>query len=67
MATLYKAELIDSGTPWLQIWDQMYQGLLPYAREVLGRLDYYVEHGLKVPSSDTALEGGEKSIPASFE
>jgi hypothetical protein len=59
MATLYKAELIDSATPWVQLWDQMYQGLLPYAREVLGMLDYYVERGLKVPSPDSALSAEE--------
>lgn len=55
MATLYAAQLIENETPWLEIWNRMYEGLLPYARQILVSLGYYAERDLEVPSANAPL------------
>jgi hypothetical protein len=52
MPTLYAAQLIETETPWLEIWNRMYKGLLPYARQILVVLGYCVERDLEVSSPD---------------
>jgi hypothetical protein len=57
--TLYAAQLSEPETPWPEIWNRMYQGLVPNARQILALLGYYVEHDLHVPPPDAPLTADE--------
>jgi hypothetical protein len=59
MPTVFAAQLIETETPWLEIWNRMYKGLLPYARQILVMFGYYVERDLEVPSPDAPLTNEE--------
>jgi hypothetical protein len=52
MPTLPKAQLTESETPWLEIWDRMYRGLSPNRGPILTALGFYAEHDLPVPGID---------------
>ena len=55
MPTRYAAQLVETETPWLEIWKGMYNALLPRARQILDHLGYYAERDLQVPVDGTPL------------
>src|SRR2546421_10780175 len=55
MPTRYAAQLVETETPWLEIWKRMYNALLPRARQILDHLGYYAERDLQVPVEGTRL------------
>lgn len=59
MPTVYKAELTETETPWLRIWQQMEMGLQSNARQILGMLNYYCERDLDVPATTSSLTKDE--------
>jgi hypothetical protein len=60
MPTLYKAQLVESETPFLKIWRRMYVGQRPNARQILDMLGFYQERGLAVPLPKKRLSTEEK-------
>ncbi len=60
MPTISKAQLAEPETPMLEIWDRMFNGLIPNARAVLDSLNYYTERDLQVPSQGSELTEDEK-------
>jgi hypothetical protein len=60
MPTLYKAQLIEPETPMLEIWERMFNGLIPNARAILDFLGFYAERGLPIPNNETELTEEEK-------
>ena len=59
MPTLYHAQLTEKETPWVEIWDGMYQGLVPHARPILDMLGYYAERDLQIPDAGIGLTPDE--------
>jgi hypothetical protein len=59
MPTLYAPQLIESETPWLTIWDRMFDGLRPVARQILTMLNYYARRDVDVPPPETPLTSEE--------
>jgi hypothetical protein len=59
MPTLYVADLVERETPWPEIWQQMYDGLLPKARQILSILSYYFHRDLPLPASGVPLSAEE--------
>ncbi len=60
MPTIHKAQLTEPETPMPEIWDRMFEGLIPNARPILDSLGYYVERDLQVPGQESELTGDEK-------
>jgi hypothetical protein len=60
MPTSYKAQLIEPETPMPEIWDRMFDGLVPNARAILDFLGYYVERDLRLPGAESELTEEEK-------
>ena len=60
MPTKHKAQLTEPETPMPEIWDRMFEGLIPNARPILDCLGYYVEHDLQIPGQETELTEDEK-------
>jgi hypothetical protein len=52
--------LIEPETPMLEIWDRMFEGLIPNARAILDSLEYYAERDLQIPSQESELTEEEK-------
>jgi hypothetical protein len=60
MPTIHKAQLTELETPMPEIWDRMFKGLIPNARVILDRLDYYAERDLQIPSPESDLTEEEE-------
>jgi hypothetical protein len=60
MPTKYKAQLTEPETPMPEIWDRMFDGLIPSARAILDSLGYYVERDLQIPGQESELTEDEE-------
>jgi hypothetical protein len=60
MPTIYKAQLTEPETPMLEIWERMFNGLIPNAPAILDFLGYYAEHDLPIPNLEGELTEEEK-------
>lgn len=60
MPTLHKPRLTESATPMLEIWDQMYEGLVPNARLILGIINHYDRHDVPASIQGSGLSEQEK-------
>jgi hypothetical protein len=61
MPTLAKAELTESATPMLEIWDRMLEGLLQNGRLILDAIGYYAEYDLLIPDTERKFSEREKT------
>ena len=57
MPTVYKAQMVETETPWVDIWNRMYEGLS--ARRILHMLDCYSRNDIELPRPGTPLTQDE--------
>jgi hypothetical protein len=59
MATLYKAQLIEADSPWLEAWDEIYAYLRPTSGPILNSLRFHAERDLLIPDEAADLTKDE--------
>src|SRR5437762_12987878 len=52
MPTFYKAQLAESATPMLEIWERMYEGLRARAPAILAEIGYYAQRDFEPPGPE---------------
>ncbi len=60
MPTLYKAQLVESETPWVEIWKRFHADLLPFSRRLLHMMGFFEERDLAIPLADVPLSKEEE-------
>jgi hypothetical protein len=58
--TLYKPQLAEIAPSMLEIWDRLYEGLVPNARLILAAIGFYAKHDLPIPDPGSELSKEEK-------